>query len=1166
MRGTLVTRYFAEQYLREMFAGRLGEDTAAAAHASLERWRRGSALSLGPATSIRAMFDLAAAPIAATLGFEVGDPLPAPSGDLVLASLHAPGRVTLAVLATPWGENLDRAWHAAVRQAVRSDSRWCLCTNALQLRLVDTRRSYARSFVEFDIVAALEDAATFAVLWGLLRAEVFAALEHGVGVPGRGRDARATVCCAIPANSLFETIAEKAAARAAGVSRSLHEGVLEALGALVSGLVASGGHVRRPPEPARLTDVFEQALTIAYRILFLLFAEARGLVPTWHPVYRRSYTVDSLLASIERSSPPRGLWETLQAISRLVHAGCRAGDLRVPPFNGRLFAPNRTPLGETGRLDDETMRRVLLALASQPGRPGVGRARIAYRDLGVEQLGAIYERVLDYRPRVAQQATSIPGGRATTGAAFRVTLEPGGSRRKTTGSFYTPRSITDYLVRRTLHPLVEGRSADGILGLRVLDPAMGSGAFLVSACRYLAAAHEEAVLRDGGCHPSDITEMDRVATRRIIAQRCLFGVDLNPVAVQLARLSIWLATLAADRPLTFLDHHLVVGDSLVGASLADLQRQPPPGPAARTHGPPKPLPLFEGGGLEQALGEVLPARTDIANRSDDSLAVVRDKEALLARLSESGSPLCRWKAVADLWCACWFWDDPARAPGRATFGELADRLLGARGALGERLTENLLARARAIARRKRFFHWTLEFPEVFFDPEGRARNDAGFDAVIGNPPWDMVRTDSGAPAAEEHACGDTRQLTRFARDSGVYTASSDGHPNRFQLFVERAVRLARPGGRIGLVLPSGLATDRGCAGLRRLLLERCDTEAIVGLENAAAIFPIHRSVRFLALTATTGAPTKQMRCRFGLRNAEFLDAIPDAVGDASFEQLPLALSPALLTRLSGNDLDIPDLRSPRDLSILERVTSSFPAMSSGDGWSARFGRELNASDDRRHLVGKGQDLPVIEGKQLAPFAVHVGACRYRIPRGIARRLLDQSATFGRARLAYRDVAGAANRLTLIAAIVPAGSVTTHTLFCLKTPLEQVEQWFLCGVLNSFVANYLVRPWVTTHVRTGVIARLPVPRPDSTSAELAAIAGLASSLSTSPGPEDEASYPRLQALVARLYRLTPAELAHVLGTFALVPEHQKEATRREFDALTRRAQQGGCRGAPPAPSR
>jgi hypothetical protein len=1146
MRGTLVTGYFAEQHLRETFAGRLGEISSARARAELDRWRRGPAQSLGPVTSVRAMFDLAAAPIAAILGFAVGDPVPSPSGALALASLRGPGQGTLALLTTGWAESLDRAWRDAVRQAVRTDSQWCLCTNARQLRLVDTRRSYARSFVEFDIVPTLEDAATFGVLWGLLRAEAFAAIERDAGDRHN----------ASPALSLFDTIVEASAARAAAVCRSLHEGVLQALVQLVGGLsLASGGRSRRPPERARLMNVFEQALTIAYRILFLLFAEARGLVPTWHPVYHKSYTVESLLASIERSGRPRGLWEALQAISRLVHAGCHAGDLRVAPFNGRLFAPDRTPLGETCSLDDETMKRVLLALASQPGRRGSGRARIAYRDLGVEQLGAVYERVLDYQPRVVKE-TAGPAALTRQGrhegaagrARFRVALEPGGGRRKATGSFYTPRSITDYLVRRTLHPLVEGRSADAILQLRVLDPAMGSGAFLVSACRYLAAAHEEAVLRDGRCHPSDITEPDRSAVRRIIAQRCLFGVDLNPMAVQLARLSIWLSTLAADRPLTFLDHHLVAGDSLVGASLADLVRQPPPGPVSRTHGPPRALPLFGENALEQALGDVLPSRFGIASQPDDSLAAVRGKEETLARLSEPGSPLARWKEVADLWCACWFWDDQALSPGRAMFGELADTLLHGRGVLAERVTEGLLARARAIARTRRFFHWTLEFPEVFFDPEGRARPDAGFDVVIGNPPWDMLRGDSEAPADEGRSCRDTRRLTRFARDSGIYTASADGHPNRFQLFVERAIRLARSGGRVGLVLPSGLATDRGCAGLRRLLLDRCDTEAIVGLDNAAAIFPIHRSVRFLALTTTTGARTSRIRCRFGVRNPEVLDAIPDEVGDASSDCFPVALSPPLLRRLSGDELDIPDLRSRQDLSILEKVTASFPSMASPAGWNARFGRELNASDDRDHLVGSDHDLPVLEGKQIEPFAARVNTCRFRIPRTAAARLLDQAETFGRPRLAYRDVASATNRLTLIAAIVPAGSVTTHTLFCLKTPLEAVEQWFLCGVLNSFVANYLVRPWVTTHVRTGVVARLPVPRPATESTELVAIAELASHLATTAGPEDDPAYARLQALVARLYRLTPAEFAHVIGTFALVSERQKEATARNFANL------------------
>src|SRR5205823_1883192 len=185
------------------------------------------------------------------------------------------------------------------------------------------------------------------------------------------------------------------------------------------------------------------------------------------------------------------------------------------------------------------------------------RERIAYRDLGVEQLGAVYETLLDYEPRVD--------------AANHVTLEAGSGVRKATGTFYTPQPIAEYLVRRTLGPLVAGATPERILRLRILDPSMGSGAFLVAACRYLAAAYERALADEGG---GDLDDRDRAVIRRTIAERCLYGVDRNPMAVQLARLSLWLATLAADRPLGFLDHRLRTGDSLLGAWLADLRRAP----------------------------------------------------------------------------------------------------------------------------------------------------------------------------------------------------------------------------------------------------------------------------------------------------------------------------------------------------------------------------------------------------------------------------------------------------------------------------------------------------------------------------------------------------------------------------------------------------------------
>jgi hypothetical protein len=227
----------------------------------------------------------------------------------------------------------------------------------------------------------------------------------------------------------------------------------------------------------------------------------------------------------------RGLWAALQAIMRLAHAGCEAGDLRVTPFNGRLFAPDRADLvdrprgrrrrGRSRPARDASLARVLLALTTRPGGAG-GRERISYGDLGVEQLGAVYERVLDYEPDPTQTDVQL---RAT-------------GRRKATGTFYTPRSLTDFLVRRTLHPLVRDATPEEILSLRVLDAAMGSGAFLVSACRYLASAYERALMRSGAARAHDVTDGDRADWRRLVAQRCLYGVDVNPMAVQLGRLSL----------------------------------------------------------------------------------------------------------------------------------------------------------------------------------------------------------------------------------------------------------------------------------------------------------------------------------------------------------------------------------------------------------------------------------------------------------------------------------------------------------------------------------------------------------------------------------------------------------------------------------------------------
>lgn len=1060
---------------------------------------------LGPASGLRAMCDVGADPLFAALGFEPLAHVEAIDGAIVAATKADGAR--LAVVVCPWSHPLDAMWRTAVAAARGRGAEWAMLFNGPSLRLVDARRVYSRRSTEIDLDAALADDRTAAVLCAVFGAQAFEG----------GRDGQSALRTLVDASDRF----------AAAVCGSLREGVLAASADVLHALVGS-----RTASP--LTDTFEQALTIVYRILFLLFAEARGLVPVWHPVYRESYSIDALRAAAETPTGAAGLWDALRAIGRLAHAGCRAGDLRVTPFNGRLFAPSRTPLAERRHLDDEAARRAIIALSTRAASDGRGRERISYRDLGVEQLGAVYETLLDYEPRTIEPADARSGGRRRPA----VVLQRGSPARKETGSFYTPQPLADYLVRRALRPLTHDASSDAILRLRILDPAMGSGAFLVAACHHLAAAYERALIAEGGVHPSDLDDDDRACIRRTIAERCLYGVDLNPTAVQLARLSLWLTTLAADRPLTFLDHRLVAGDSLVGASLAGLRTPPLVGPRRRPADVAT-LPLFDRGDLQHALAEALPVRFSLEG-AGDTLAQVRGKERALAALGGRASAVARWKRVADLWCAGWF-TAPGQGDAGRLFRDLADAVLHGRGGLPPRIADERLALAASIAERCRFLHWELEFPEVFFDADGQRRRSAGFDAVVGNPPWDMLRADTGSQGRRDESRRRVAAIVRFTRESGAYDAQSDGHVNRYQLFTERALALCRPGARIGLVLPAGLAVDRGSARLRRRLFAACDVDAIVGFDNHGAIFPVHRSVRFLLLTATAGTGTRRVACRFGERDPAALEH------DGADTFYPVTIALSALERLSGPDLSIPWVVGAIDLAIAERAAALFPPIGSADGWGAEFGRELNATEDRRLFRPRGQGLPIVEGKHVAPFRAALDACARSVdPAEAAARFPDRR--FDGPRLAYRDVASATNRLTLIAAVLPADCVTTHTLFCLRTALPAAAQQLLCGLLNSFVVNFLARQRVSTHVTTAIVEQLPAPRWRDAPRACAEIASLARRLAR---VDDDGALATLNARVAGLYQLSEAEYEHVLSTFPLVTAALRARCLRGYVTEARR---------------
>jgi hypothetical protein len=1033
------------------------------------RWWRGVTETCGPASGLRTLFDVVAMPLFGMLGYRARDATF--EHGQARARLVTRGGENVGLVLAPWASRPPGIWRDLFDVSRDADAVWCHVLAPPFLSLVNVRGQATRRSLDFVFPAAFE-AGSFSHFWTLARADSFVA----------------------PAP--IDELLQRADHYQDRVRNDLQRGVVDALDAL---------------SRAKTTGR-DESLVIVYRILFLLFAEARDLVPRGHPTYGRSYSVSRLVADALVDREARGSWEALAAITRLSRLGCRTDDLIVRPFNGRLFARQAAPSLETrpsgprrrprSTADDEAMRHTLVALGSR--EEATGRQTISYADLGVEQLGTVYERVLDLDPTTSTHKHS--------------------ALRKQTGTFYTPQPLAEFVVRRTLAPLVAHVPADRILSLRIVDPAMGSGAFLVAACRYLAAAYERALIAEGRLAPADIDADARAVLRRLIAERCLAGVDSNPVAVQLARLSLWLATLAQGRPLTFLDHRLRAGNSLVGATPDDLARV-----VSRRSPTREPLPLFVADALEHAMREIVRPLIELGTGPADTVADVRAKEARWERLAGRSSPLACWRLAADAWCARWFPAGGTSPVSPAELRALIDALVRSDTTLPASHLSRRVVETQEASRRHGFFHWPLEFGDVFYDETGRPTATPGFDAVLGNPPWEVLRRDQG-------------QLAQFVRQSGIYAACARGHLNLYQPFLERALSICRRGGRVGLIVPWGVAVDDGAASLRHALVHDGGLETFVGLDNSQGLFPIHRGVRFAVVVAQPGRPAGEIRARFGVRTHAEIDALPGR-DDPRDSQYSVRFTARSLRQIGGPTLRVPDVRCTNDLALLERLIGTFPSLGNSLGWGARFGRELNASDDRESFGTTG--LPVVEGKHLEPFRTNVRNATFCIDPDTAARLLPD-VRYTRPRLGYRDVSAVGNTRSLIAAVLPADVVTTHTVFCLRTDISLEASHFLCGVLNSFVVNFIVRMLMGGHVTTTLAEQLPVPvwRADTRQRR---IARLARRLASARGSDRLAA--RLDAEVAALFGVDLREYRRVVEGFRLVPKAFREMAIEERTKIT-----------------
>ena len=578
---------------------------------------------------------------------------------------------------------------------------------------------------------------------------------------------------------------------------------------------------------ADLKVVYDSALIVLYRLLFVFYAEARALLPVEEsPAYRDSYSLRRIARDVA-GKLDRGeqllagtttVWARLRDLFGIIDAG--SPPLKVATFNGGLFDPARHPFLERHAVGDARLLEALDKLARVGGR------FVDYRDLAERHLGTIYEGLLEFHPE------PLAPGDPEWGAGWTMQLVTDKGERRASGSYYTPDWVVQYIIDEAVGPALRAAVADqptdeariaAVLAVNILDPAMGSGHFPVAATEYIAR-----FLVDQGLLPPGGTggEADLAYWKRRVAQNCIYGVDLNPLAVELAKLSLWLATAAQDKPLSFLDHHLRAGNTLVGANLADVQAAAPVVTVAQMRKARQAqraadlaaaagqASWFADDAFRRALGGAVGAMAAIEGTAGDTIAEVKEQERLYAALRADLNR--RFERLANLATAARFGVtvDPA------LWGPLADYATG-RSAIPLPRIAAWLDAAEAQARRHRFFHWELEFPEVFFGLDGGTLGErAGFDAVIGNPPY--IRQEQLAPFKPHFA--------------DVFRAVHDGAGDIYVYFFQRGLALLCPGGRLGYIVANKWLRAGYGAGLRTHLAAEAAVEQLIDFGHAP-IFP-----------------------------------------------------------------------------------------------------------------------------------------------------------------------------------------------------------------------------------------------------------------------------------------------------------------------------------------
>ncbi len=780
----------------------------------------------------------------------------------------------------------------------------------------------------------------------------------------------------------------------------------------------------------------DAALIFLYRLLFVLYAEDRGLLPVNDERYDdyglrkpvRDDIASRMAADDTYSAIATNYYDHLTTLFKLIDKGDES--IGLPPYNGGLFAVEAAPLLETVRLADEEIAPIIYDLSHAEDSQGVRRF-VNYRDMSVQQLGSIYERLLEREPVRDDDGN--------------ISIRPNPYARKDSGSFYTSQELVDLIVERTLKPLAEERlqafedkaavlksdrrskqerreeieqldPAEAVLDLKVLDPAMGSGHFLVTAVDFLSDYIAEliervpsvpewldgeyasplvgrvAAIREDICKRANESNWvldeaqltDQAIIRRMVLKRCIYGVDKNRLTVELAKVSLWLHSFTVGAPLSFLDHHLRCGDSLVGLRVRDATDE-----------------LHRLGGMF-ASSAIAGAETAtdgmqrIEEMSDADVAEVQESAELFDGVEETTADL---RGLLDFLCG-WRWltvgmkkkeRDEFEGPLVTTLGQhtaMAYELL-ARGpeemdVADDTRFADLWREAQTIVSHEGFLHWEVAFPGVWHRWQ-KSRPQGGFDAVIGNPPWDRIKLQEvewfatrdielalaptaaarrkgiqkfrkqGASLATEFdaAKAQAESLSQMVRSGGDYPLLSGGDINLYSLFVERSMSLIKPDGFVGLLTPSGIYADKTAARFFKSVSTSGRVGGLFDFENKKIFFKdVHASFKFCALIL--GGEERQFdqaECAFFLHDTK-------TVHD---EDRCFPLSPEDFARVNPNTGTAPVFRSRKDAEITRLIYEQHPVLvkrlqsKKKRAWRVKYSTMFHMANDS-HLFRTSEQL------------------------------------------------------------------------------------------------------------------------------------------------------------------------------------------------------------------